>query len=278
MIGQRATCALVLLSIALTVSPARAGVFFPGDHFVYVAPPDQYDYVGLSLSGANNTCPSIPLPACGSSAAAADIGDGELHAYGSGSFGGTGGAVAALSVPIIISGPVTTGIATLEMAVHGSWEVGTYTVPFVVTTEGYAQYEAILYDYQNPGAAIDHVQRFGDGHSCGISDGACIGSLFVGTGAINDTLTLDVPFDLSISPLIQLTAYLYATGGQQATMDLSHTATFSISVPDGDTYSTILGSGTSVPEPRSTVIFVTGAIALVLARRGRQSPRPCERI
>jgi len=53
-------------------------------------------------------------------------------------------------------------------------------------------------------------------------------------------------------------------------MDLSHTATFSISVPPGDTYSTILGSGgTPVPEPASFGMLAVGALALVAARATR---------
>jgi hypothetical protein len=50
-------------------------------------------------------------------------------------------------------------------------------------------------------------------------------------------------------------------------MDLSHTATFSITVPAGDSYSTILGIGTPVPEPSGVAAIAGGLIMLIIRRR-----------
>lgn len=80
-------------------------------------------------------------------------------------------------------------------------------------------------------------------------------------------LVFNAPFDLRVEPFIQLTALLDAGASYAATLDLSHTATFSISVPAGDTFSTILGSATPVPEPGGLEVLAVSFAALAATRR-----------
>ena len=241
---------------AIPASSARAA-FVAGDHETSVLVPgtSQDSLTSLSLSATSSSCDPL-FGGCQNSAAAADISSGSLHAYADATGGGPSGfGDAFLSVPIVISGPVTVGTATITMTVHGTWQVGSWLDPHShLVQTGNAQLDAYLYrmfyDVTPPGVVEDHL-------------------IFtsIGNGNINETLVKNIPFDLSSDPIIQLAAELRATANNQATMDLSHTATFSITVPEGDTYSTILGSAASVPEPASISVLSLGAIILALQRR-----------
>ena len=261
---------LLLFGLAPVVFGAgavRAFTFGPDDHFVYAIPGAGTDYVALSITGSHTD--TGPFGEYGFSQATADIASGTLHSYATADNGGGAGAVSALSVPVTISGPVRTGIATFLMRVHGTWQVGTYTFSGI-TTEGYAQFEGLLYDWNNGAVpVVDHERNFGSGLACGYDGVSCV----TRSGLISETLRLDVPFDLDVNSLVQLTGYLYATALYQATMDLSHTATFSITVPSGDSYSTILGSGgTAISEPATLTVFGSGVLGfLLLARRRPRS-------
>ena len=182
---QRRWLLAAAAAAALTGGPAGATTFGPGDHFVSVDGfvPAETDYLDLSLTGSNTS--TDPFGGFGFSEATADITSGTLHSYATAMNGGSGYAVSSLSVPVIISGAVRTGVVTITMRVHGAWQVGTFRDHFQpLIDDGNIQFDGYLYNFGDGLTPVHDELSFGHGGNCVSTDAGCIASLFTGSGTI----------------------------------------------------------------------------------------------
>jgi hypothetical protein len=208
----------------------------------------------VSSSGGGNGCLTC-------NTASVSLATGKLETYASSNYGTIGIADAQIGAPVTISGATCTGPG---ISCSGGSVIATMfiTGTYLYNSNSTASVSASL-ELFDPTTGADSPQSLFQ-ELDGSSPEGQVNSFSYELQAMVPVDTL-VGFDASISLETSNSAWI----------DVSHTTTFGLSVPDGFTYSSpfsFIGPETAVPEPGSLVMLLTG-IGAVRAVRRRRSAR-----
>ena len=230
----------------------------------------QYGQVGSAFSAVSISGGYIKSSLTGSAGSSSTSG---LHL-------GSANTTTGLEATINLIGPQdTAGVVAVTLSFDGTYSQGTTTNRLQIATGPGTDGSRGFPVSGTDSLGFFDWQSYGASHIGGYVSKCNDCSYNYGNGSIHASTTAYLPFDAGATSVIfAANIYMSSFGSLQAEslFDGSHTATFSVAVPDGFTYSTDLAvrgdaapSG-QMPEPSSLALFGVSGLALGWSQRRRR--------